>query len=326
MVTNFHRKSSVVWRWMTVCLLAAVIAAPGETAAQTTFSRIVVFGDSLSDPGNDFALINTQNTPPYDNIEIMDPLVIPHAPYAKGGHHYSNGATWVEQFARLRGMAQYVTPAWKSAGTKAANYAVGGGRAYDDQKNKNLPQQVSQFLADVGGQAPSDALYVIEFGGNDIRDTLFTQNFGLINLGLMSIQENILALYDSGATKFLVWNVPDLSLTPAIIALDRARPGTQAGVLQLVNIYNASLEVLLDALSGLSGIEIKRFDAAAAVRALVEDPGDYRLEVVDEACVTLKVPPFNCKEPDEYLFWDGIHPTKAAHGILAQEIAELLAQ
>ena len=79
MVTNFHRKSSVVWRWMAVCLLAVVIAAPMETAAQMTFSRIVVFGDSLSDPGNDFALIKTQNTPPYDNI---DPWTRCHSPRA----------------------------------------------------------------------------------------------------------------------------------------------------------------------------------------------------------------------------------------------------
>ncbi len=324
MVTNFHGKSSVVWRWMALCLLAVVLTAPVATAAQMTLSRIVVFGDSLSDPGNDFALINKQNMPPYDNIDPV--TVIPHEPYAKGGHHYSNGATWVEQFARLRGLAQYVAPAWKSAGTKAANYAVGGGRAYDDHINKNLPQQVSQFLADVGGKAPSDALYVFEFGGNDIRDMLTTGDFNLINVGLISIQDNILALYRSGATKFLVWNVPDLSLTPAIMALDSVKPGTKAGVLLLVNSYNWYLGTLLDGLSTLPGIEINRFDAAEAVRVLAEYPEDYGLEVVDEACVTPKVPPFDCKEPGEYLFWDGIHPTKAAHGILAQEIAQLLAQ
>jgi phospholipase/lecithinase/hemolysin len=323
MVTNFHRKSSVVWRWMAIGLLAVVLAAPVETAAQMTFSRIVVFGDSLSDPGNDFALINKQNTPPYDNIDPV--TVIPHEPYAKGGHHYSNGATWVEQFARLRGLAQYVAPAWKSAGTKAANYAVGGGRAYDDHINKNLPQQVSQFLADVGGKAPPDALYVIEFGGNDIRDILMSKNPGFAADGLTSIYYSILALYGSGATKFLVWNVPDLSLTPAIIAMDSAQDGIQATVQFLVNSYNENLDNLIAALAAY-GIEIKLFDAAAAVRALVNDPEDYGLEVVDEACVTPKVPPFDCKEPDECLFWDGIHPSKAVHGILAQKIAELLAQ
>jgi len=324
MVTNFHRKSSVVWRWMAVCLLAVVIAAPMETAAQTTFSRIVVFGDSLSDPGNDFALINTQNTPPYDNIDPV--TIIPHAPYAKGGHHYSNGATWVEQFAKLRGLAQYVTPAWKSAGTKAANYAVGGGRAYDDGINVNLTDQVEEFLADVGGQAPSDALYVLEFGGNDTRDILANptpeNTEDIISKAATSIAQNISTLWQHGARKFLVWNIPDLGKTPAIQTM-----GAQQAVSGLLYyFFNPAIDSALSQVSQLPLTEIKRFDAFLIVNEIVAHPGAYGLEVVDAACVTPKVPPFNCKEPDEYLFWDGIHPTKAVHGILAQEVAELLAQ
>jgi outer membrane lipase/esterase len=324
MVTNFFEKPSVVWRWVALCLLAAAIAAPMPTAAQMTFSRIVVFGDSLSDPGNDFALIKTQNTPPYDNI---DPgTIIPHAPYAKGGHHYSNGATWVEQFARLRGLAQDVTPAWKSAGTKAANYAVGGGRARNaDDGNFNLPDQVEQFLADVGGQAPSDALYVIEFGGNDTRDILAGGDANvIIPQAANSIANSIYILWLNGARNFLVWNIPDLSKTPAIQFMGADAQLSVYGLLYLH--FNPALDFALSQVSLLPGIKIKRFDAFEKVIDFVTNPEAYGLEVVDEPCVTPKVPPFNCKEPDDYLFWDGIHPTKAAHGILAQEVAELLAQ
>jgi phospholipase/lecithinase/hemolysin len=306
-------------------LFAVSNAVPAVAAGGTTFSRIVVFGDSLSDPGNDFALIKTQNTPPYENL---DPLtIIPHAPYAKGGHHYSNGATWVEQFAKRRKLEPYVAPAWKGAGTKAANYAVGGGRAYDDNIQINLPDQVGQFMNDAGGEAPPDALYVIEFGGNDLRDILFGGDPAvIIPLAIQSIQDNILYLYGAGARKFLVWNVPDLSLTPAILALDGVYPGTRAAVLQLVEAYNAGLNALLAGLSGLPGIEIKRFDAAAVVRAMVSNPEAYDLDVVNAPCVTPLVPPFDCREPGEYLFWDGIHPTRAVHGVLAQEVASVLSQ
>ena len=313
---------------LAVCLMTAVfftVSIAATAAAGTTFSSIVVFGDSLSDPGNDFALIKTQNTPPYDGL---DPLtIIPHAPYAKGGHHYSNGSTWVEQFARTRGLAAYVTPAWQSAGTRAANYAVGGGRAHDAAGYVNLTQQVSQYMSDAGGQATADALYMIEFGGNDLRDILFGGDPNvIIPLAIQSIQDNILYLYGTGARKFLVWNVPDLSLTPAIIALDGMMPGTQAAVLQLVNVYNGGLDALLAGLSQLPGIEIKRFDAAAVVRDLVAHPEDYELDVVNAACVTPLAPPFECREPGEYMFWDGIHPTKAVHDILAQKTADLLSQ
>jgi phospholipase/lecithinase/hemolysin len=40
--------------------------------------------------------------------------------------------------------------------------------------------------------------------------------------------------------------------------------------------------------------------------------------------VTPGVPPFTCQSADEFLYWDGIHPTAAVHAILAQETAVVL--
>ena len=37
----------------------------------------------------------------------LNPLLIPSA-YAKGGHHFSNGATWIEQYARSVGLGDSV--------------------------------------------------------------------------------------------------------------------------------------------------------------------------------------------------------------------------
>ena len=78
--------------------LAILLAAPGWAAAQSRFSGIVVFGTSLSDPGNAFVLVGDQGTPP---DFMLNPLLIPSVPYAKGGHHFSNGATWVEQYREV---------------------------------------------------------------------------------------------------------------------------------------------------------------------------------------------------------------------------------
>jgi phospholipase/lecithinase/hemolysin len=40
--------------------------------------------------------------------------------------------------------------------------------------------------------------------------------------------------------------------------------------------------------------------------------------------VTPNVAPFRCYDADAFLFWDGIHPTKAGHAILARETASVV--
>src|SRR5215207_3086429 len=159
-------------RTLAVLAAALVAASAGVSGRQhAPYSGIVVFGTSLSDSGNAFALRGGTSTPPdYD----LNPLLIPNAPYARGGHHFSNGATWVEQFARALGLAGTVRPAYGSESPIATNYAVGAARACDapGSENVNLADQVAAFLADTGGVAPSDALYVIEMGGNDVRDAI----------------------------------------------------------------------------------------------------------------------------------------------------------
>ena len=122
------------------CTAALSLGMPGLSGqARAPYSGIVVFGTSLSDSGNAFALRGGTNTPP---DYILDPLLIPGAPYARGGHHFSNGATWVEQFARSLRLAGSVRPAFGSDSLKATNYAVGAARAYDDGHNFNLSNQV----------------------------------------------------------------------------------------------------------------------------------------------------------------------------------------
>jgi hypothetical protein len=59
----------------------------------------------LSDPGNAFALAGDASMPP---DFMLSPLLVPSAPYAKGGHHFSNGATWIEQYARSVGLGDAV--------------------------------------------------------------------------------------------------------------------------------------------------------------------------------------------------------------------------
>ena len=97
--------------WLASILLAFVAFAPGWAAAdglRRPFDQIVVFGDSLSDPGNAFALTGQHLTPPTYGMTTPEDLLtlIPDAPYAKGGNHFSNGPTWIEDLGKSIGSAR----------------------------------------------------------------------------------------------------------------------------------------------------------------------------------------------------------------------------
>lgn len=307
--------------------LALILAVPLAAQAQTSLHRIVVFGTSLSDPGNAFALLGATNTPPDYSV---DPFLVPDRPYARGGQHFSNGATWIEQYAGPRGLSASVQPAFRGAGAKASNYAVGGARAREVPDNVHLSLQVATFLHDSGGAAPSDALYVIEMGGNDLRDALLAGPGGgpaIIEDAIASIAANIGTLYAAGARKFFVWNAPDLGLTPAIRAFDVLFPGAAAAATGASQLFNFHLNSALGKLNtDLPGIQFVRLDVFQKLHAVVDAHEDFGLTEVATACITPSVRPFACTNPDEHLFWDGIHPTRAVHAILAHEAAAVLGQ
>jgi phospholipase/lecithinase/hemolysin len=168
-------------------------------------------------------------------------------------------------------------------------------------------------------------LYVIEMGGNDLRDALVAASMGgdpgeVIEAALASIAHHITMLYMSGARDFLVWTAPDIGLTPAISSIGASGP---AGMLTF--LFNANLDGVLAQLAGLPGIHFTRLDVYAKLHAVAGDPQLFGLRNVTTACITPSAPPFACKAPEVFLFWDGIHPTRAAHAILAQEAAHALA-
>ena len=319
-----ERRSSSLARWPLVCGVVLVLAWPGWAAAQSRFSGLVVFGTSLSDPGNAFVLVGDAGTPP---DFMLNPLLIPSAPYAKGGHHFSNGATWVEQFARSVGLGDSVRPALATMDPAVTNFAVGAARAYDDGLNFNLTRQVDTFLQRSGGIASSQALYVIEMGSNDIRDAFQLYATGgdggpILTRALGSIAANIQRLYVAGAREFLVWVAPNVALTPAIRSLPPTAQGLAAFVTQ---VFNDNLDGILAQLSAaLPGVTFARLDAYQLLNAIVDDPAAFGLTNVTTACVTPNLAPFSCKHADGFLFWDGIHPTKAGHAILAQETATVV--
>lgn len=118
--------------------------------------------------------------------------------------------------------------------------------------------------------------------------------------------------------------VPPLGVTPAVKLLD-ASLGAGGSVVLLANFLSSTFNSQLEAaFNALAGPEVVKLDLFGISFSILSDPSAFGLTNVTDPCVTPDVEPYVCRNPDEYLFWDGIHPTKAAHGILASQAASVL--
>jgi outer membrane lipase/esterase len=284
-------------------------------------NHFIVFGDSLSDPGNAFVILRTVTIPPFQSF-------VPSAPYARGALHFSNGPTWVEQLSLIDHAVPSAGPALLIPRV-LSNYAVGGARArlagpFD------LTGQIDRFLTDFHGAEPAEALYVVWIGGDDLRDAVEalaadhsgTTSVEILQQAIGAIQEGLLTLYGAGARKFLVLNAPDIGLSPE--ALMQGAPVPYYATTFSYQ-FNLGLEQVLNGLQAALGVSIVRVDVFALLHEVVAAPSAFGLTNVSAPCIALNtiVHAF-CPKPNDFLFWDGIHPTVAGHNIVAERASAAL--
>jgi phospholipase/lecithinase/hemolysin len=169
------------------------------------------------------------------------------------------------------------------------------------------------------GSASADALYVVQFGGNDIRDALIAAQtgsedpFGVLNRAVQGVVSSISTLYGLGAKNFLVANAPNLANAPAVVMI-----GASGVAGFFTAYYNGMLEGHLQVLGNTyRDINIIRLDMAGFTDDVVNNPGNYGLTDTATPCLNfLAEKDAKCDNPDEHLFWDGLHPTAAAHDAL----------
>ncbi len=293
-----------------VALLAASLS--GHAAS---FSSVYVFGDSLSDSGNNAALIGANGAQ-----VITGDSYIPSQPYGLGA--YTNANTWVTAFTAGLGLASYGTASLAGGG----NYAYGGATAATDGSLLGYfpPSATTQLTgAPVsptfpGGylygksSVPASALFVIAIGGNDVRDVATAVATGG-SPGIIATQaaayatavgNMVDALQAKGAARIVVWDTPDVGLTPAALS---APPGFAALSTNISQAFNAALVARMN---GEAGVSI--FDIAGITDNIVAHPADFGLANVTNACGAIA----GCN-PATSLFWDGIHPTSAGQALIA---------
>jgi outer membrane lipase/esterase len=290
-------------RLISKLLCSALLVSASMTAS--AYSSLVVFGDSLSDSGNNTLAIGTNPTQ-----IVSGNSYVPSLTYASGV--YSDGPVWATQFAEKLGLG--LTPSVLGGN----NYAFGGAQTsyfVPGESTPSLVMQTGMYLTKTSGVADATGLYVVAGGGNNIRATLtaavgalMSGNAGLIPgiIGAAAVQfaadiGNIVdSLQGAGAKDIIVWNAPNLGLTPAAIAAGGGGLGTQ-----ISQTFNQVLAGRLASETGVKTFDLYGLAGQAAARGFTN--------TTDACGATVN----SCSN---YLFWDGIHPTTAAHSLIAENM------
>lgn len=299
-------------------LMAALLSAP--VAQASSFSDLIVFGDSISDGGNVAAYLSTlgPGAPgPTQNSDITGNSFIAGPPSVFGV--YSNGPVWSQQVAVKLGVSGL------PSALGGTNFAVGGAEtrqeipdpAVGNVASPSLVTQAHLFLSSLspGASAPSQALYVVQGGGNNIIRLLTDPNTTPLDISneAKAYASDIVGIVDelksAGAQHIIVWNVPDAGLVPFATA-----SGASAAATFAASLFNAALTL------GLSteGPDVKIFDTFGAFDAFASDPAKFGLTNVADACGNNAL---GCGSNP--LFWDGIHPTAYGHQLLANRFLAL---
>jgi phospholipase/lecithinase/hemolysin len=265
-------------------LLSFSFLAP--VSAQTTqFTSIYAFGDSLSDNGNVYAASN--NT-------------FPPSPYSDG--RFSNGPVWVEQVATTLGIPLY-DYAYGGATTGTANVI--------SQLLPGLTQEIQEFDY-YHPKADPNALYTIWIGANDFlpTSTQYFTPYTTPTVPLDNIAAAIQSLITSGAQNFLIVDLPDLGAIPETNTMQTASYYTN-----LTNEFNADLLPTIESLGIPSNVTLTELDVDSLLNNILGNPSQYGFTDVTDACLTTSS---LCTDPNQYLFWDQLHPTTTADTIIAQ--------
>ncbi len=289
-----------------IALLSAAV-----TASAVPFTQEIVFGDSLSDGGNAYA-IYLANPGLFPAGSAPIPPNYTRGPFGNAGRYTSgqdtspksqySGALWVELTALKLGLS-VPTPYLLTGGN---NFAVAsaetGSSSPQDMKNQ-LGIFSTKYLTGI----PTDALYVIWGGSNDLLNAKSpTDAAAREQNALTNLYGEISGLAKAGAKYFLWADIPPVGSTPRATAEGSTLANalnTQASNFRqswstdipLLEAQNPSITI-----AGLDTFAL--FEGIAGSNVLNTSTYAQGKNV----------------NPDQYLFWDQEHPTAIAHALIAQ--------
>src|SRR4051812_49417744 len=296
--------ASMARRILFFVILLVTVPVLDCTAVAASFGNLVVFGDSLSDIGN----------------IAQAPFLNEPGPYYWNGR-FSNGPVYAETLATGLGLAKLA----RSTTSGGTDFAYGGAKTSgtsfpDNLFVQDIDDQVGQYLG--SRTANASTLYTIFAGANDMLEGQTN-----ISIPISSLQSSINRLITAGARNLLVFNLPPLGNAP--------RFNTNQTTLIQYNTrtqqFNTALATMLDSVHASNpAVTVNRFDVTALFGQAFANPQLFDLTNVTSSAAPGLAPGDTSYDtskivanPNQYLFWDDLHPTAAVHLILAHRALDL---
>lgn len=285
---------------------ASLVLALGASAQTLrSFSGQYTFGDSLSDSGNLYALTGRQ---------------LPPAPYFNG--RFSNGPVFTELLGNpIRAAAPLST-----RGTNL-NFAVGGSNVGLPNGLPTVDDQISIYRVQGFAPQPQD-LFTIQGGANDLlsyiplaaANPVSFEQVSFTTGRILGLDTELLALL--GAKTIVVGGMPNLGATP------RYARGSAALAQQATRVSNAFNGGLLTEVKRIAArytdVSIVYFDMYAIMDRVVADYQALGFSNVSSFYLAPTAQGGGAGDPNNYVFFDDIHPTARTHALLAAIVIEQL--
>lgn len=295
-------------------ILSVLLIFSGLLHADTevTFSKMYVFGDSLSDTGNLASVTQPFPLPFYMNRVTNGPVAVD---------------VLAENFSLTADASLHLLS--MNSGT---NYSVAGANAYGGEAI-DLQTQLISFQVNHGYVAPADALYVIFIGGNDVRSALSVDKPAdaetIIVAAANEVRLTVESLIQAGAKTFFIVNAPSIGLIPEtqLVAEETADPELTKYAHKLSKRYRNALNMVVEQLEEDSDVDIIQFDLFKFFNKLVKKADDFGFTNSTEACFSTVNFTFHVDcNFDEFVFFDEIHPTARVHALVGDAMAEALSK
>jgi len=298
-------------RQTALALALSVPLTSGMAAAQSQYSGIVIFGDSLSDPGN---------IPKFFGINYPAP------PYFE--NQFSNGPVYAKYLDSLLGIGAPLQD-YAIGGAETGTGNIGGlkGNPSIGLPNAGINGEISLYLESSPKPDPTQ-LFIVWGGANDYFNLITTlQNGGPTGAALKSfltgptgpvttavgnLVADVTRLAQIGVKNFVVPNLPNIGATPSLNG--SAKTAGQGALLS--SLHNQELAAAMGALQQKLHVNITIVDIGAVFKGVLANPAQFGLDLAHTTQECIQNPTCVAKHQN-YLFWDDVHPT----GQVQQELS-----